>query len=262
MYAGSVPTLLIVVLNVVPVAAFALIHGRLIYGRRGILLFTVLCLSTGTFFESLSLRTGFPFGHYYFTDVMGPKVFQLPVLLALAYLGMGYLSWTVTVAIAGYQRDRLSGLRLFQLPLLASFVMVAWDLSMDPIWTYIGRAWVWTSGGAYFGVPVSNFAGWFLTVYTFYQAFALYLARQPERADERQLPRSRLGSAVLFYAASAAGNLLVRAPRGMAATVVDPSGRQWRVADMIAANALVSVLLMGAFAVTAWSELSKDGSEN
>src|SRR6185312_5118602 len=89
LYADRLPTLLIVCFHVVPPAMFALAHGSFLYGRKGILIFAATCLGFGTLAESVSLRTGFPFGHYYFTEVMGPKVFQLPVLLALAYLGIG-----------------------------------------------------------------------------------------------------------------------------------------------------------------------------
>src|SRR5215472_1138156 len=78
---GGVPSLRIVVLEVVPAALFALLHGALAYRLRGILIFVGLCLAVGSFFESLSLRTGFPFGHYYFTGVMGPQLSHLPILL-------------------------------------------------------------------------------------------------------------------------------------------------------------------------------------
>ena len=91
-FAGRVPNLIIVVFHVVPPALFALIHGARIYRLRGILVFISLCLGVATFFESVSLRTGFPFGHDRFTDLMGPKISGLPVLLALAWVGMGYLS--------------------------------------------------------------------------------------------------------------------------------------------------------------------------
>src|SRR5215469_13750603 len=84
--AGRVPSLLIVTLHVIPPALFTVIHGARIYGSRGILVFTALCLSVGAFFEIVSLGTGFPFGHYRFTELMGPKLFDLPILLALAYI--------------------------------------------------------------------------------------------------------------------------------------------------------------------------------
>jgi putative membrane protein len=162
LFAGSVPSLLIVALHVVPPALFAVLHGARIYRYRGILVFVGLCLAVGTLFESLSLRTGFPFGHYRFTDLMGPKIFDLPLLLALAYVGMGYLSWILSLAILD---RKLSGSNILLVPLVASFVMTAWDLSMEAVWTDIDCAWVWQDGGSYFAVPISNFFGWLFTVY-------------------------------------------------------------------------------------------------
>src|ERR1700692_1229587 len=130
LFAGRVPDLLIVTFHVIPPALFAVIHGARIYHSRGILVFATLCLGVGTLFESVSLRTGFPFGYYRFTDLMGPKVFDLPVLLALAYVGMGYLSWILGLVILGYQNEPLSGRKIVLLPLAASFVMTAWGFSM------------------------------------------------------------------------------------------------------------------------------------
>jgi uncharacterized membrane protein len=55
--------------------------------------------------------------------------------------------------------------------------MVSWDLSQDPVWSTILRAWVWLRVGAYFGVPLTNFFDWFLTIYVIYQSFAVFLRR-------------------------------------------------------------------------------------
>ena len=87
-YADRLPTLLIIILHVVPPAIFAVVHGSILYRPKGILIFGAFCLGFGGLAEIMSLQTGFPFGRYYFTDVMGPKVFQVPVLLVLAYLGI------------------------------------------------------------------------------------------------------------------------------------------------------------------------------
>lgn len=250
--ADRVPHLLIVMLHVVPPAVFAWIHGREVYRAQGIAVFTALSLGIGSFVELVSLRNGFPFGHYFFTDLMGPKVFGLPVLLALAYVGMGYVSWMVGVAILGYWNRPLTRGRVILLPLVASFVMVAWDLSMDPMWANIDRAWVWRDGGAYFGVPVSNFLGWFLTVYLFYQLFAVYLGGR--EVVEIPVGYSRLP--VWFYGASAVGNVLFAVSVVEPKTVMDGAGHVWMVADIIAMCVLVSVFVMGAFAVMAWAGLA------
>src|SRR5258708_1129573 len=74
---------------------FTLIHGAARYGWRGILGFVVICLLVSNASENLSILTGFPFGRYYYTDVLGPKLFLVPVIIGGAYAGAGYLSWIV-----------------------------------------------------------------------------------------------------------------------------------------------------------------------
>ena len=169
--------LAIVAFHVLPPLAFTFLHGSQRYRLYGIFVFTALCFVIGNLAENLSVLTGFPFGRYHFTEVMGPKLFHVPVLLGLAYVGMGYLSWTLGLIVAGERGNRLQGSRIVTLPLAAAFLMVAWDLSMDPIWSNFVHGWIWHEGGAYYGVPVSNFLGWYLTVYLIYQSFALYLLR-------------------------------------------------------------------------------------
>jgi uncharacterized membrane protein len=78
----QIPMLAIVALHVVPPALFALIHGAMFYRLRGILAFIGICLVIGNIFENLGVRTGFPFGRYFFTDVMGPKIGAVPVFSA------------------------------------------------------------------------------------------------------------------------------------------------------------------------------------
>jgi len=260
LFHGKIPLLAIVVLHVLPPAIFALLHGAMLYRLRGIVVFTCLALITGNAFENLGILTGFPFGEYYFTDAMGPKLFRVPILLGLAYVGMGYLSWTLGRLILGHARDPLSGYRLVAVPLIAAFLMVAWDLSMDPVWSTLMHAWIWLRGGAYFGVPVSNFLGWYLTVYVLYQLFALYLrGRSPTTAP---LPAGFWHLAVLFYSVSAAGNVLLTIPTPGPLVTSDPTGAQWKVIDITHTCALISIFTMGAFAVLAWARLGEQPALN
>src|ERR1700726_4857577 len=157
---------------------FGLLHGASTYGWRGILFFLVVCLGVSNAFENLSILTGFPFGWYHYSDAMGPKLFLVPLLIGPGYFGVGYLSWTLARAILGDDDTRLAGLLSFAPPAIASFIMVSWDLTIDPMMSTITGSWVWHYGGSYFGVPVSNFLGWYLTVYVFFQCFALYTRRR------------------------------------------------------------------------------------
>ncbi len=111
-FPGRVPMLAIVALHVLPPLLFAFLHGAMLYGLRGILTFFALCVAIGGLIETFGVLTGFPFGHYYFTDVMGPKIFVVPIFLGLAYVGMGYLSWTLASVILGALPNSLTGSRV------------------------------------------------------------------------------------------------------------------------------------------------------
>jgi putative membrane protein len=87
-FAGSIPMRVIVILHVLPPALFALFHGSMRYRLRGIVTFVAICLVVGNAFENLSILTGFPFGHYYFTGLMGPRLFRVP-----SYSGWRMWEW-------------------------------------------------------------------------------------------------------------------------------------------------------------------------
>jgi putative membrane protein len=247
----SIPRTAIVALDVLSAMSFALVDGARHYRLRGILIFAGFCIVVGNLAENLSIATGFPFGHYYFVELMGPKLFQVPVLLGLAYIGMSYVSWTVARLIVGKAEGPLAGWRIVALPAVASCVMVAWDLAQDPVWATVLHGWVWRDGGAWFGVPLSNYLGWYGTVFTIYLLFALYLRRWPVAETAKQQPSLR--PAVIFYTLCAAGNVLQLFSRQSPAIVMDPTGKQWSYAEIVDASALVSIFIMGGFALIAWA---------
>jgi uncharacterized membrane protein len=111
---------------------FGLLHGASTYSWRGILFFLAVCLGVSNASENLSILTGFPFGWYHYSDAMGPKLFLVPLQIGPAYFGVGYLSWTLARAILGDEDTRSAGLLSFATPALASFIMVSWDLTIDP----------------------------------------------------------------------------------------------------------------------------------
>jgi uncharacterized membrane protein len=266
-FPSGVPMLVIVALHVLPPLVFAWIHGAMRYGWRGILAFFAICVMVGNFVENIGVLTGFPFGRYYFTDVMGPKIFLVPVFLGMAYLGMGYLSWTLARVILGDADRALVGSRVVTVPLLAAAIMTAWDSCQDPIWATVVHAWVWVHGGAYFGVPVSNFVGWYAHVFALYQLFALYLRGRPEGVEDHPHPEERPFDAqgktvrhpagywqlaVIFYGVSAAGNLLLLIPAAGPAMVADGSGKLWAVGSIATACAVATIVTMGVFTLLGW----------
>jgi putative membrane protein len=133
--------------------------------------------------------------------------------------------------------------------------MVAWDLAQDPVWGTALHGWVWLDGGPWFGVPISNYLGWYGTVFCIYLLFAFYLRRKP--AQPIRATQIHGKAAILFYALSAAGNVCQVFGQPISDAVQDPTGQTWRVADITGASALVSIFVMGAFAVLAWIRLAQ-----
>jgi len=229
---------------------FIFVHGSLSYRLRDLLVFAAITLVVSNIFENMSVLTEFPFGHYYYTDALGPKLFLVPVLIGPGYLGTGYLAWTTARVISGATHSRLPGHFTFTVPLLAAFMMVSWDLTVDPIYATINHAWIWLDGGSYFGVPFSNFLGWLLTTFVFFQLFALYLRERPNvQSTDARPSRTQSLQAILFYGLITVGSLLSSLTGNRNGTVTDPAGVVWRLQDIYAVTALVAIFTMGAFTI-------------
>ncbi len=113
----------------------------------------------------LGTSTGFPFGKYYYTDFLGPKVFGVPEVVPLIWFVIAYL--TFSIARNAFRTKQLLGNDLLRLALFAAFGAMAWDFLIDPMFSSYGY-WVWT--GQFLplpeldGIPLTNFVGWFVLV--------------------------------------------------------------------------------------------------
>jgi putative membrane protein len=231
---------------------FLVVHGVRVYGIRTTLVFGAIVFVVSNAFENLSIATGFPFGNYYYGESLGPRLFDVPLLIGPAYVGMGYLSWTLARLLVGRTKGALTGTSLIAVPIVASFLMVAWDLTFDPVASTMIGSWVWEQGGSYFGVPFGNFLGWFLTVFIFLTLFASYLSRRAQApTTSTSLSGQYWLQAVAFYAAAAIPALLRPLTDSAVGAVTDPAGTIWQGMDIYLGVALVALFTMVPFAVIA-----------
>lgn len=186
-------------------------------GRRWVDAFLALYLIS-LCSELLGTGVGIPFGEYRYTDALGSKwLGHVPVVIPLSWFFMAVPSYAVArAALPRHVPARV---------LMASLVLLSWDLALDPAMSRATAYWVWAEPGAYYGMPWLNLFGWYVT------GLALMAALTLLRADGwvAVLPLRWL---VGFYGA----NLLL--PLGMSAA----AGLWGAVAATLAALAGAAVL--------------------
>jgi putative membrane protein len=166
---------------------FSVTHAWYSLGGRATTAFFVLSAAISWGYEQVGVMTGLVFGPYHYTDYLGPKLGDVPLLIPLAWFMMIYPSY-VTANLIGTGRADVAGggagsdgggaCRLIGLAAISAVVMTAWDLVIDPILSGpSAKAWIWETGGPYFGIPIQNYAGWLLTTFTVYLAYR-WLARR------------------------------------------------------------------------------------
>jgi uncharacterized membrane protein len=144
-------------------AAFSAVSSFMLLGRKATLAFIVTGVSLGLLFEALSVRTGFPFGPYYYTEVFGPGIFGVPYIIPLAWYVIVYLGYMVTNLMIHRQPVVTTGFAgAVWLSIIGALVVTAYDLAADPFMVQTIKAWVMINHGDYFGEQLRGFAGWTL----------------------------------------------------------------------------------------------------
>jgi putative membrane protein len=159
---GRVPPTVTTLMTVLAFT-FALLHGSVRLGWGRTLLLVGLTFGISLLFESVGVATGLIYGPYHYTDRLGPMFLGLvPYLIPLAWFMMMYPSFIIAVRIvpAGWT----SWKRGLAVAAVGGLAMTAWDLAMDPFMVKAGH-WTWEVQGAYFGVPLQNYWGWWLTAF-------------------------------------------------------------------------------------------------
>lgn len=122
-------------------------------GPRRATLSLISLSAFGYAIEAIGVATSFPYGAFYYGDALGPTLAGLvPYLLPLSYAPL------VVGAVAASWGTRPRLLHV----LYATLILVWMDAVLDPGAAVLGF-WVWPEGGAYYGVPLTNYAGWLLS---------------------------------------------------------------------------------------------------
>lgn len=229
-----------------------LLHGQQRYGWRGILMFVLIAFSVSTLLEDLSIRTGIPFGHYYYhlvgAPIPVPYIDQVPIFVGPIYIAVGYLSWTLGSLILDHADLHLDQKwNVVLMPLISAFIMVQFDLVQDPVTATYQKMWIWQNGGGFNGVPLVNFLGWYLTCFTFMLIFSIWLSKHPATVKRTPVLTSKsfwlqpivlYGLIGLSYVTGYLYNLTNRT------AVTDPTGHAWLVNNIYETAVTVMLFTM------------------
>mgnify|MGYP000606691175 FL=1 len=107
--------------------------------------------------EYLGVTTGWPYGSFEYGVSLGPMVDGVPAALPVFFIPLVLNAYLLCLLLLG---DR-AGSRLARLAVVIPAV-VTMDLVLDPAAVSLGF-WAYDAGGAFYDVPLSNFAGWVLS---------------------------------------------------------------------------------------------------
>ncbi len=143
--------------------ALFLAAGAADLGWRRTLGFGALVWPVAWLAEFSSTRIGIPFGLYHYTGATRGRelyIADVPFMDSLSFTFLAYAALCLARATLGRRRPSI-----VTLALLTGVLMMALDVVIDPLavrgdrW-FLGRIFSYPEGGVYFGVPLSNFAGW------------------------------------------------------------------------------------------------------
>lgn len=113
--------------------------------------------------EFIGSSTGFPFGHYAYTDTLQPQLTHVPLIIPLAWFMMLPPSWIIAQTLTPHPKHKTISYYLIFAG-ISAIAMTAWDLFLDPQMVAWGF-WIWDHPVGYFGIPWTNYVGWLLTAF-------------------------------------------------------------------------------------------------
>lgn len=166
-------------------------------GWKKVILFTFAGYLTAFTSELCSINTGFPYGWYFYIDKTSSHelwVAGVPFFDSLSYVFLCYCSYSVALfMLSPLKRNKLKIIPLetvrirksFAALLLGSLLQTYLDIIIDPValqgsrW-FLGQIYGYREVGSHFGVPISNYLGWWLT-----SAIMIFILQRLAAAPEK-----------------------------------------------------------------------------
>jgi putative membrane protein len=148
-------------------------------GLKRALLFCLAGYGIAWLSEYSSIHNGIPYGYYFYIEQTKGReiwVFGVPLIDSMSYVFLAYASYSVALLVSApvmllkktfYILETRAIRKSLFVTILGAMLFVYLDIIIDPValdgnrW-FLGQLYGYPERGVYFGVPISNFAGWFL----------------------------------------------------------------------------------------------------
>ena len=187
--------------------------------------------------ELMGTGYGIPFGAYSYSAVLRPMwLDRVPIGIPLSWFYMAIPAYAISLNLLPATTTAIRRI------ILASFILMAWDLALDPAMSKATRYWEWGETGPYYGMPLLNLFGWYVT------GVALMSALVALRAEE-WISKLSVRWLIGFYAA----NVLLAVGMSVAAGL-------WLVLVLTTAALALTAILASALSATSRTGKSASGS--
>lgn len=221
--------------------ALAFVHVWVGFGWKGAAALFAAGYAIGFAAECASIHTGFPFGFYDHTDVLGMKLAKVPLFIPFGFFAITYLAWIIARLIVEDGR----GQTLIWTPIVTGLIATSFDVATDAIGATVYGHWIYRHPTGIFGVPLTNYLGWILTTWAIGLAFSLIaprFERTPPMSDKHFWAQPPA-----FWAIAALQFPLSYYVMGFGADsteVVTRGAQSWQVADIYEGSVISALTVM------------------
>lgn len=153
--------------------------------------------------EGAGANSGFLFGSYDYTDRFAPNLFGVPIAIGFA--------WLMVVATSHVLARWIFPHGTIAYAVTGGIGAVIMDLIIDPVAYRLKSYWIWEDTGWYYGIPWTNFFGWFLVSFALHVLIDLAMRHKSmsitNETAERRLVLLYLLMIVMFAMLGALGGL-------------------------------------------------------
>jgi uncharacterized membrane protein len=190
------------------------------FGMKRAFLFGIIGYFIAWLSEYSSIHNGIPYGYYYYIgQTKGKEIWILgvPFMDSISYVFLAYASYSMALTVISpvlFSRGTIYLLETREIRnsiyarILGAIFFVYLDIIIDPV-TLLGNRWFlgqiyrYPEKGIYFGVPISNFIGWFIVGFLLIYALQkidsfLHVKRTVGRFGYRYPWRFLIGPALYF----------------------------------------------------------------